>query len=158
MNWNKRDTYKVHKYIVCEVHAPSTHKAMQCKTFYYGKNIIQNVFFYFIHPVYILTNSFVINSFVCINILPNKKSKADLNIKKTFLVISEQICRDVDYNPLQSENEIKEGNTKEQSNISANTAQQTGELANKILFPNKRDRGSKIKTSIYVNISINEMV
>ena len=67
-----------------------------------------------------------------------KKSKADLNIKKTFLVISEQIFRDVDYNPLQSENEIKEGNTKEQSNISANTAKQTGELANKILFPNKR--------------------
>ena len=74
--------------------------------------------------------------------------KADLNIKKTFLVIRKQIFRDVDYNPLQSENEIEEGNTKEQSNISPNTAQQTGELANKILFPNKRDRGSKIKTSM----------
>ena len=60
----------------------------------------------------------------------------DLNIKKSFLVIK-KLFRDVAFNPLHSKNEVKDWNSKEQSNIATNTAQQAGKLANLVLFPKK---------------------
>ena len=52
-----------------------------------------------------------------------------------FIFFLSHVDMDFQYNPFRKENQVKDGHTKEEADISTNTAKKAGKLTNQVFFP-----------------------